>query len=189
MHRFLIVIAVLTAALIATACAADPEPAPGPATPAGPAATATSPGAGPASNAGGQPAVPEQLRFTARTVDGRDFDGAALTGRPAVLWFWAPWCPKCRAEAEHVAELARANAGRVTFLGVAAQDQVPAMQRFVDEYDVDFTHLADVDAAVWRRFGVTYQPAYAFVDSSGRVEVVKNQLGEDELVGRIAALR
>ena len=132
--------------------------------------------------------VPEQLRFTAKTLDGQDFDGASLAGKPAVLWFWAPWCPNCRAEAGDVAKIAQEHADRVRFVGVAAQDQVPAMQQFVDQYGVDFAHLADTDAAVWRRFGVTYQPAYAFIDSSGRVEVVKQQLGGEELASRVAAL-
>jgi thiol-disulfide isomerase/thioredoxin len=33
------------------------------------------------------------LRFDAKTVDGKDFSGQSLAGKPAVLWFWAPWCP------------------------------------------------------------------------------------------------
>lgn len=34
-------------------------------------------------------AVPEQLRFSAKTVDGADFSGESVAGKPAVLWFWA----------------------------------------------------------------------------------------------------
>ena len=30
------------------------------------------------------------LQFTATLADGGEFDGTSLTGRPAVLWFWAP---------------------------------------------------------------------------------------------------
>ena len=48
--------------------------------------------------------VPEQLRFTAETVDGKEFSGASLAGKPALLWFWAPWCPNCQAEAPAIAE-------------------------------------------------------------------------------------
>src|SRR3712207_8342970 len=39
------------------------------------------------------------LAFTGRTLDGAAFDAAALAGRPALLWFWAP-----RSE-EHTSEL------------------------------------------------------------------------------------
>src|SRR5262245_51367834 len=54
------------------------------------------------------PRVPEQLDFTAQTIDGKQFSGASLAGKPAVLWFWAPWCPKCQAEAPTIADAARA---------------------------------------------------------------------------------
>lgn len=131
----------------------------------------------------------EQLRFTAKTLAGKDFSGESLAGKSAVLWFWAPWCPNCRREAPAVARAAQANAGRVEFIGVAAKDQLPAMQGFVTEYKVDsFPHLADSDASIWRHFGVTQQPAYAFIRPDGTIEVVKNQLSEAELTAHLRQL-
>ncbi|MGH3992647.1 MAG: protein disulfide oxidoreductase, partial [Pseudonocardiaceae bacterium] len=130
----------------------------------------------------------EQLRFTAMTIDHDTFSGQSLAGKPAVLWFWTPWCPTCQREAPGVAEVAHAYPG-VTFVGVAAQGQVPAMREFVSEYGVgSFTHLADLDAEVWRRFGVTVQPAFAFVGTDGSVQVVKGTLPEQELTERVGAL-
>jgi thiol-disulfide isomerase/thioredoxin len=134
------------------------------------------------------PVVPEQLRFTAQTVDGKEFSGESLAGKPALLWFWAPWCPKCQAEAPTIAEAARTASG-VAFVGVAAQDEVPAMRDFVARFDLgSFPHLADTDAAVWQRFDVTYQPAYAFVSSDGTIEMETDQLDKDELLARVGAL-
>ncbi len=176
----------LVAAVAAAGCGAEPAPSSPPA--GSTAASSATAGSTAGSPTVASPVVDERLRFTARTVAGGDFDGTSLAGRPAVLWFWAPWCPKCRAEAPGVAEVARNSGGTVTFVGVAAQDEVPAMQRFVDQYGVDFTHLADTDAALWRAFGVTVQPAYAFVSTDGSIEVVKSQLGKDDLADRVAAL-
>jgi hypothetical protein len=77
----------------------------------------------------------------------------------------------------------------VTFLGVAALDQVPAMQQFVQRYGLQsFQHVADVDSAVWKKFGVTAQPAYAFIGASGQVEVVTSQLSEEDLAQRLSRL-
>ncbi len=133
-------------------------------------------------------AVPEQLQFSAETLDGASFDGADLAGKPAVLWFWAPWCPNCRSEAPQVAAAAAANPD-VTFIGVAAQDELPAMQSFVTDYGVGgFQHLADLDASIWQRFGVTYQPAYAFVGADGSIDVVKSRVSAEELDSRLASL-
>jgi thiol-disulfide isomerase/thioredoxin len=133
--------------------------------------------------------VPKLLKFSAKTLDDKDFAGSSLAGKPAVIWFWAPWCPRCMGEAPHLGALAHDNAGKVTFIGVGAQDGVPAMRKFVAENKVaDFTHLADVNAAVWTHFGITEQPAYAFVRPDGYIEVVKQQLTEEALNKRVAEL-
>lgn len=135
----------------------------------------------------GSAIVAEQLQFTAKTVNGQDFSGQSLAGKPAVLWFWAPWCTTCQGEAPGVAKAARANPA-VTFVGVAAQDQVPAMQNFVTRYSLGFTNLADLDGSVWRQFGVTIQPAFAFIGPDGSVDVVKRTLSEQDLAARVSTL-
>jgi thiol-disulfide isomerase/thioredoxin len=168
------------AAVVLAACGSEPGPEPS-AAPAATPATA-------ASQAPADDAVPAQLQFSARTVDGQEFTGASLLGKPAVLWFWAPWCPTCQREAPMVGQIAEANPA-VTFVGVAALDQLPAMQEFVDTYPVNgFSHLADTDGAVWAKFGVTHQPAYAFVGADGSIDVARGSLSEAELTERVTAL-
>lgn len=133
-------------------------------------------------------AVPAELSFTAKTVGDQEFSGRTLAGKPVVFWFWAPWCPTCEREAPEVAKAARANP-EATFVGVAALAQESAMQEFVDKYDLGFfTNIADVDGAVWQRFGVTAQPAFAFVGADGSVDVVRGTLGEPALNTRISTL-
>jgi thiol-disulfide isomerase/thioredoxin len=132
--------------------------------------------------------VPAQLQFTAKTLDGQDFSGQSLVGKPAVLWFWAPWCPVCQREAPMVGRVAATHPA-VTFVGVAALDKPPAMRAFVDKYPVKgFTHLADTDETVWAKFGVTHQPAYAFIRADGVIDVVRGSLSEADLTERVTAL-
>jgi thiol-disulfide isomerase/thioredoxin len=167
-------------AILVAACGSDSgsEPSPARATTSAAAGGHTPPTA----------AVPAQLQFTAKTIDGQDFTGESVLGKPTVFWFWAPWCPTCQREAPMVGQLADAHPD-VTFVGVAALDQLPAMQKFVDEYPVKgFSHLADTDGAVWTKFAITQQPAYAFVSADGNIDVVRGSLPEPELTDRIAAL-
>lgn len=132
--------------------------------------------------------VAEELRFTAKTIEGAEFSGESLAGKPAVLWFWAPWCPVCQREAPDVAEAARTHQD-ISFVGVAAQDEVPAMREFADTYKIgSFTNLADTEAAVWQRFGITAQPAFAFISADGAVEVVKGTLSAEDLTARLRQL-
>lgn len=133
--------------------------------------------------------VPDSLRFTARTVDGPSFDAKALVGKKAVLWFWAPWCSKCRREAPHVAAVQKATAGDVTFVGVAGLGPVNDMKAFVTGYKVGaFEHLADVDGKIWRRFDVVEQPAHVFIDDDGSIELVRGELDRQDLADRVDQL-
>jgi thiol-disulfide isomerase/thioredoxin len=139
-------------------------------------------------SAGQTAQVPAQLRFSAETLGGQPFSGKSLVGKPSVLWFWTSWCPQCQREAPMVSRVAAANPA-VTFIGVAAHDQVSAMQAFVAKYRLGgFTELADTDGMVWAKFGVTHQPAYAFVDSHDNIDVVKGSLPESQLIQRVRAL-
>jgi thiol-disulfide isomerase/thioredoxin len=89
-------------------------------------------------------AADDRLQFTATTLSGAPFNGASLQGKPAVLWFWTPWCPFCNAEAPGVSQVAAANPG-VAFVGVAAHSDVAAMQTFVSKYNL-YVHTAGVCA-------------------------------------------
>ncbi len=126
--------------------------------------------------------------FSAETVAGEAFDGAALAGKPTVLWFWAPWCPTCRAQIEGVSTLADANAGTVNVVGVGGLDESAAIDDFADDVSSqEVVQLSDPDGGVWRHFGVTTQSSYVVVDAGGAI-VSQGYLDDDELVSVVADL-
>lgn len=154
-----------------------------------PASAAPPAAPGSSTNAAAPVNVPEELKFTAKTLDGMDFSGESLAGRSTVLWFWTPWCARCQGESANMARFAKEHAANVAFVGVAAQDQVSAMQEFVTKGGVQgFAHLNDKDSAIWKRFGIIEQPSYAFIHPDGTVEVSKRQLSENEMAGRLRIL-
>ncbi|WP_306454825.1 hypothetical protein [Streptomyces sp. WZ.A104] len=53
-------------------------------------------------------------------MDGKPFDGSTLAGKPTVLWFWVPWCAKCKAQA---ADTAADHTGKANVVGVAGLDK------------------------------------------------------------------
>ena len=132
----------------------------------------------------------DRLQFTGTTLSGTPFNGASLVGKPAVLWFWTPWCPFCNAEAPGVSQVAAANPS-VTFVGVAAHSDAAAMQGFVSEYHLNFTNLNDADGSIWARYNVPWQPAYVFYRADGSSTFVNNPtaaMPTQELSDRVAAL-
>ncbi len=133
----------------------------------------------------------DQLNFTGTTLSGAPFNGASLQGKPAVLWFWTPWCPFCNQEAPTVSQVAAANP-KVTFVGVAARADVAQMEGFVSKYNLNFTNLNDADGSIWARFRVPWQPAYVFLRPDGTSTFVNNPtsaMSEQELSDRVQALQ
>jgi thiol-disulfide isomerase/thioredoxin len=132
----------------------------------------------------------DRLQFNGTTLSGAPFNGASLVGKPAVLWFWTPWCPFCNAEAPSVSQVAAANP-KVTFVGVAARSDVAAMQAFVSKYNLNFANVNDADGSIWARYNVPWQPAYVFYRADGSSTFVNNPTAAmplQELSDRVAAL-
>ena len=92
-------------------------------------------------------------------------------GKVVVLNFWASWCEPCREEMPLLQRthdrLERDGTGLV--LGVDSRDNSEDAQAFLDEYDIDFPSLRDVDGAYSRRFGGTGYPETFVVDPDGRI--------------------
>ena len=136
------------------------------------------------------PAAAADLNFTGTTLSGAPFNGASLQGKPAVLWFWTPWCPFCNQEAPSVAAVSAANPG-VTFVGISTRADNSAMQGFVSKYGLNFTNINDADGSIWAKFNVPWQPAYVFLRPDGSSTFVNNPtsaMSQQELSDRVRAL-
>ena len=129
--------------------------------------------------------VPEVLDFTAETVTGAPFDGASLSGKPAILWFWAPWCPVCRGQVSQVQKIAEDHKGAISVIGVGSLDDADAIRAF-GANATDVTHLVDESGAVWKHFGVTEQSSFVLLDASGKKVFSVGYGGSDELDERVA---
>ena len=129
---------------------------------------AEQPAAAPATS--GAAAVPASLRFSGTTIDGKPFDASTLAGKPALLWFWAPWCATCASEAQSIGDLAEKYKGKLGILGIAGMGNNEDMHEFVADFSLEgVTHLDDEAGRFWKRFKIKEQSLYVVIDRSGKV--------------------
>jgi thiol-disulfide isomerase/thioredoxin len=128
------------------------------------------------------------LSFTGTTLDGKQFDASTLAGKPALLWFWAPWCATCAGQASSVQEVQQEYAGKLGVLGVAGLGSNAEMHEFVSDLEIpDVRTLDDQAGAVWRKFGITQQSTYVLIDAGGKV-VTNGYLDSVDLPAKVKTL-
>ena len=126
------------------------------------------------------------LDFTGTTAEGSPFDGSSLEGKPAVLWFWAPWCPTCRAQSGNVSDLAQEYTGELAVVGVGGLDSAEAIEELAAQIP-HVTHLVDDRGQVWQHFRVTAQSTYTVIDADGEI-IAEGYLDDAELNDLVAQL-
>ena len=78
--------------------------------------------------------------------------------------------------------MVRRYEGKITFLGMAGRDSQQAMQAFVDRYGLQsMPQAVSEDGSLWAEFGVAYQPAWLFVDDSGKADLYPGLIPEPDL--------
>ncbi|MGW7357257.1 redoxin domain-containing protein [Streptomyces sp. NPDC054802] len=155
----------------------------------GAAGTASPDASAPAEAGSDATAVPDTLRFTGTTVDGRPFDAATLAGKPAVLWFWAPWCPTCKGQGPETAKVAAEFEGRANVVGVAGLDKPQAMKDFVADTKVGaFPNLSDEAGDIWKKFEITEQSVYVILDKDGKAVFTGSLPGGKGLADKVRPL-
>jgi len=85
--------------------------------------------------------------------------------------------------------VARRYADQVPIVGMAGRDDTGPMEEFVERHGLDaIPHAVDADGSLWADFGVRGQPAWVFIDRTGRSSVVFGALSERELADRLDTL-
>ncbi len=133
----------------------------------------------------------DAMTWTAPAVGGGDdIVGSEYLGRDVILWFWAPWCSWCNAEAPRVAQAARDFEGQVEILGLAGVSNMSNMEAFVERHGLEhIDHAADTDGDIWLGFDINYQPWWIFVNDDGTViENWQGRLSDEEIEERIQQL-
>ncbi len=93
-----------------------------------------------------------------------------VAGKPTLLWFWAPHCSICRAEAPDLLKFEKEHGTEVAVLGIGAQDSLEQAKGFIGDTSTDGLDMIwDASGKTWLHWKVTNQPTVIVLDKDGKV--------------------
>ncbi|MCJ7566291.1 MAG: TlpA family protein disulfide reductase [Anaerolineales bacterium] len=113
--------------------------------------------------------------FTLDSLSGAPISLSDMRGKAVVLNLWASWCPPCRAEMPAIQRVYQENHERgleVLAVNMTAQDNLAAVEKFVQEFNLTFPILLDTSGEVGNTYLMRALPTTFFIDHEGVIQRV-----------------
>lgn len=110
--------------------------------------------------------------FQLSTIEGIEYSNQSLSGKPALLFFWAPWCPYCQAELPKLAQYYQhGKPEELRVLAFGIKDTQAAVTQYIinNSNTFPFPSVYDVNDRVAKAIGVHGVPRYFLLDSHGNI--------------------
>jgi cytochrome c biogenesis protein CcmG/thiol:disulfide interchange protein DsbE len=109
------------------------------------------------------PELPSQVLAGPRT------DLASLSGKPALVNFWASWCHPCREEAPELKRFDEGLGDRGTLVGVDWGDDAGNARQFIADSGWRYPILRDPSQKVGTAYGLNGLPTTFVLDADGDI--------------------
>ena len=118
---------------------------------------------------------------------GGELDYATISDRPAVINFFASWCPNCVAEMPGFEKVHEAPGDRVAFLGISQSDSRDGSIALAHQTGITYPAGVDAQGAFFAATGSTGLPTTRFVLPGGKIAYMQvGALDEASLRAQIA---
>lgn len=115
----------------------------------------------------GEPAPNFQLK----NLDGKDIILSNLTGKPALLNFWATWCPPCRGEMPYMQEIYEKWSEKgLVLLAIDIGESPAQVKEFLEANDLSLSIALDTNQIVAQRYNITAIPTTFLIDKDGIIQ-------------------
>jgi cytochrome c biogenesis protein CcmG, thiol:disulfide interchange protein DsbE len=109
--------------------------------------------------------------YTAKLLDGSDYDVASERGNVVMINLWATWCGPCRYEIPELEKLHKDHAGeRFKVVGVSVDEGgAQVVKEFVEEQKMTYPVVLDPEGRLATMLDTTILPTTILVDRQGKV--------------------
>jgi len=116
--------------------------------------------------------------FTLMTLSGESVNMTDYrAGRPALIFFWATWCPHCRAQLKELhAQTAALEQQGIKVLVVDLQEDAAHIRRYLKQNKMDLNVFLDAEASVADAYSIVGIPTFFLLDAQGTIVAVENIL-------------
>lgn len=96
-------------------------------------------------------------------------DLASLRGKPALVNFWASWCPPCRQEAPELKRFDKTLGSKANLVGVDWNDNADNAKKFISAAGWTYPVLRDSSQAVGSAYGLSGLPTTFVLNPRGDI--------------------
>jgi len=102
------------------------------------------------------------------------------SGQPAMIFFWATWCPHCRKQLKELTQNHLAiEANGIKIILVDVGESAREVQEYIYANNISFDVFLDDNAEVAKEYKIVGVPTFFFVNGEGIIVDVKNVLPDD----------
>ncbi len=111
----------------------------------------------------------ERVTLAAQTLDGQPFDIRQWQGKSGIIYFWAEWCPVCRANRHVITSLAKDQRVITVAMQSGSREEVAA---YMHKEQFSLPVIVDEQGEIASSFHINGVPAALIIDKEGRISHV-----------------
>ena len=119
--------------------------------------------------------------FTLKTLSGKSMNlNQWRKGDPAIIFFWATWCPHCRQQLGELNDQSQQIAQKgIKLILVDLGEEAKKVRSYMEKNQYPFEVFLDQDSSVSEKYGIIGVPTFFFVDKAGIIQAVEHAIPEN----------
>jgi len=119
--------------------------------------------------------------FTLKTTSGQEVNMTQYRGgQPAMIFFWATWCPHCRKQLKELAHNRQAiEANGIVIILVDVGESLQKVSDYINANNISFDIFLDKNTETASAYEIVGVPTFFFINKEGFIIDVKNILPDN----------